>query len=100
MGRFEELKAQHPGWSDEQIYSKMSLDLETDRIIEEKGEDIDVNDPDIMQEIIQGAMEWLDDVFPIIFEKVRDLFQNLLVNIGTWVQKGLKYLFDYINMYF
>lgn len=100
MERYDEIKAAHPDWSDEQIWTAVSLDMEADKIIENRGDDVDPNDSDIVEEIIRGAMEWLNDVLPIIFEKVKVFFQNLLSNIGNWVRKGLEYIFEYIDTYF
>ena len=100
MEKYDEMKAAHPGWSDEQIWTAVSLDMEADKVIEDKGDDVDPNDPDIIEEIIKGAMEWLDAVLPVIFEKVKLFFQNLLLTIGNWVRKGLEYIFEYINIYF
>ena len=100
MERFDEIKAAHPNWSDEQIWTAVSLDMEADKVIEDKGDDVDPNDPDIIEEIIKGAMEWLDAVLPVIFEKVKVFFQNLLSTIGSWVRKGLEYIFEYINTNF
>lgn len=73
--------------------------MEADRVIEEKGE-ISPDDPDIIEEIIRGAMEWLDDALPMIMEKVRDLFNALLQNIGNWLRKGMEYVMDFIGNWF
>ena len=99
MEKFDIIKEKHPNWSDEQIWSAVSLDMEADRVIEEKGE-ISPNDPDIIEEIIRGAMEWLDDAFPMILEKVRNLFNALLQNIGNWLRKGMEYVMDFIGNWF
>lgn len=94
------MKAIHPDWSDEQIWTAVSLDMEADKVIENRGADVNPNDPDIIEEIIKGAMEWLDSVLPIIFEKVKEFFQNLLSTIGDWVRRGIEYIFEYINIFF
>lgn len=99
MEKFDIIKEKHPNWSDEQIWSAVSLDMEADRVIEEKGE-ISPNDPDIIEEIIRGAMEWLDDALPMIMEKVRNLFNALLQNIGNWLRKGMEYVMDFIGNWF
>ena len=99
MEKFDIIKEKHPNWSDEQIWSAVSLDMEADRVIEEKGE-INPDDPDIIEEIIRGAMEWLDDALPMIMEKVRDLFNALLQNIGNWLSKGMEYVMDFIGNWF
>ena len=100
MEKYEQMKAIHPDWSDEQIWTAVSLDMEADKVIENRGADVNPNDPDIIEEIIKGAMEWLDSVLPIIFEKVKEFFQNLLSTIGDWVRRGIEYIFEYINIFF
>ena len=100
MEKFDKMKSAHPDWSDEQIWTAVSLDMEADKMIDDKGDDFDPSDPDIIEELIKGAMEWLDEVLPVIFEKVRSLFQNLLSTIGSWIKRGLEYIFEYINTCF
>lgn len=97
MEQYEKYKQNHPDWSDEQIWTAISIDMQADKVIEDAGADIDPGDPDIMTAIIRGAMEWLDDALPIIFEKVKDFFANLLSNIGTWVKKGIEYIINLIG---
>lgn len=48
--------------------------MEADKVIEDRGNDVDPNDPDIIEEIIKGAMEWLDAVLSVLFEKVTVFF--------------------------
>ena len=97
---YNEIKAKHPDWSDEQIWTAISLDMEADNVIENKGADVDPNDPDIIKEIILGARQWLSEVLPQIFEKVAKFFDKLITTIGTWVQKGLTYVIDLIDTLF
>ena len=97
MEQYEKYKQKHPDWTDEQIWTAISVDMQADKVIEEAGSDIDQNDPDIMEAIIRGAMEWLDEVLPKIFEKVKQFFGNLLSNIGNWVSKGIEYIMELIS---
>lgn len=97
MEQYEKYKQKHPDWTDEQIWTAISVDMQADKVIEEAGADIDQNDPDIMEAIIRGAMEWLDEALPIIFEKVKQFFSNLLSNIGSWVRKGIEYIMELIS---
>lgn len=94
--KYNEIKAKHPDWSDEQIWTAISLDMQTDTVINERGNDVDPNDPDIISEIIQGARVWLQEVLPNIFAKVAQVFDKLLSTIGEWVQKGLSYVIEAI----
>ena len=94
------MKAKHPEWSDEQIWTAISLNMETDKVIDEKGDDVNPDDPDIIKEIIIGAKKWLSEVLPQIFEKVRTFFDKLILTIGEWVQKGLAYIVNLIDTLF
>ena len=98
--KYDEMKAKHPDWSDEQIWTAISLDMEADKVIDEKGADVNPDDPDIIKEIIIGAKRWLSEVLPQIFERVRNFFDKLITTIGTWVQKGLSYVIDLIDTLF
>lgn len=97
MEQYEKCKQKHPDWTDEQIWTAISVDMQADKVIEEAGADINHNDPDIMEAIIRGAMEWLDEALPVIFEKVKQFFANLLSNIVSWVKKGIEYIMNLIS---
>lgn len=56
--KYDYYKAKHPEWSDEQIWTAVSLDMESDKVIDEKGADVDPNDPDMIKEVLDGARRW------------------------------------------
>lgn len=95
--KYNQIKAKHPEWSDDQIWTAISLDMQTDTVISEKGEDVDPNDPDVISSILSGARTWLKEVLPNIFAKVSQFFDKLITTIGEWVQKGLTYVVDAIS---
>ncbi len=97
--RFNRIKAKHPDWSDEQIWTAVSLDMEADTVID-KREDVDINDPDILKQIVKKAGEWLHNVLPKIFEKVKRLFSQLLDNIISWAKDNWDKLLQIISNYF
>lgn len=97
--KFEQIKAKHPNWSDEQIWTAVSLDMESDKVIEEKGQDIDSNDPNIFASIVEGAKQWLHEVLPVIFEKVKDFFNDLLAQVKAWIGKKLPEIMERIREY-
>lgn len=99
IDKFNEIKAKHPEWSDEQVWTAVSLDMQTDVVINQKGDDISMEDPDIIEEIIKGAMNWLEEVLPIIFEKVHNILERFLENIGEWIRKGIDYIIQAISKY-
>ena len=98
--KYDEMKSKHPDWSDEQIWTAISLDMEADKVIDEKGSDVNPDDPNIIKEILIGAKKWLSEVLPQIFERVRNFFDKLITTIGTWVKKGLAYVVDLIDTLF
>ena len=94
--KYDYYKAKHPEWSDEQIWTAVSLDMESDKVIDEKGADVDPNDPDMIKEVLDGARRWLSEVLPDVFAKVAKFFDTLLTTIGEWVQKGLSHVVEAI----
>ncbi len=95
--RFERIKAKHPDWSDEQIWMAVSIDMQQDATIEKEGDDIDPNDPNIWEVIITKAKDWLSEVLPIVFEKVKEVFTNLLNQIKEWVSENLPIIIEKVR---
>lgn len=95
--KFEEMKKLHPDWSDAQIWTAISLDMESEKQIEKGGHDIDPKDPNLLKSIVEGAREWLKEVLPMVFEKVRDFFDYVKENIGQWISYGIEMLKTWIN---
>ncbi len=94
--KFDALKALHPDWSDEQIWTALSIDMEADRVITDAGADVNPEDPDIIKRILVGAQNWLRDALPQVFAKVAHFFERLIITIGEWTQKGLSFVVDAI----
>jgi len=95
--KFDEMKAKHPDWSDEQVWTAISIEMEADKTIEEGGKDINPNDPVLLRNIIEGAKKWLEEVLPVVFQKVQDFFMQVLDSVEVWARKGLNYLKDLIG---
>lgn len=95
--RFERIKAKHPDWSDEQVWTAVAIGLEQDKTLDSTPEDLNPNDPIIWSEIIQRAKNWLNEVLPMIFEKVKELFTNLLNKLKEWVAKKIPVIWDVIS---
>lgn len=96
---FNRIKREHPDWSDEKIWIAVSLEMQSANVVEKSGKDVELNN-DLMEQILRGAEEWLEVVLPHIFNKVRDLFERLLANIGEWIKKGIEYVITFIGNYF
>lgn len=97
---YNKFKIKHPEWNDEQIWMAVSMDKQTDNVIEERGANINPYAEEVIEEIMHRAMEWLYDKMPYIFEKVKEIFTRLLSNIGDWIKQGLKYVFDNLSNFF
>lgn len=94
--KYDYYKSKHPEWSDEQIWTAVSLDMESTKVIDGRGEDIDPNDPDLLSNILNGARNWLQNVLPAIFAKVAHFFDQMLSTIEKWISKGLNFVIESI----
>lgn len=95
--RYNFYKRNHPEWSEEQIWMAISIDMKAKDTVKKGGEDIDIHDESVLKKILEGAREWLNVVLPDIYEKVKNFFDNILKNIGKWIQQGLNYLLDKLD---
>ena len=87
----------HPEWSEEQIWAAVSIDMNAAKEINERGNDVSPNDPDLIKAVLDGARDWLREVLPNVFVKVQAFFDKLILSIGEWVQKGLSYFLELIS---
>lgn len=97
---FDNVKSLHPDWSDEKVWAEVSLQMQADKVVEDCNGDVDPNDPGILEHIIRGAGDWLEEVLPQVFSKVEALFHQLLNRISEWIKKGLQAVFEYIGDFF
>lgn len=94
--RYNHYKSLHPEWSDDQIWAAISVEMEAENVLDRKGPDMQVNDPDVITEILNGAKKWLQEVLPNVFEKVAVFFDRLISTVGEWIQKGLSFIVESI----
>lgn len=94
--RFDRIKAKHPDWSDDQVWMALSLDLQQDATIEQN-KDVDPNDPDIWNTIVTKAKDWLQEVLPVVFEKVKEFFNTLLKRLKEWIDENVPVIFEKIK---
>lgn len=94
--KFKEFKAKHPEWSDEQIWTAISLEMSAEATIDNK-KDVDPNDPNIFVEVVNKAREWMKEVIPAVFEKVKEVFTSLLDQVKTWIKDNLPNILNQIR---
>lgn len=99
---FKDLKAKHPDWSDEQIWTQVSIMISAgapDGPISRGGADVNPTE-EIIRIVLEKAKEWLFEVLPDIFMKVADFFTELIDSLPDWAKNGLSYAFRLIARYF
>ena len=94
--RFDRIKAKHPDWSDDQVWMAVSLDLQQDASIEQN-KDVDPKDPNIWKTIVTKAKDWLQEVLPVVFEKVKEIFAALLNRLKEWIAENVPVIFEKIT---
>lgn len=97
QARYEYYKQLHPDWSEEQLWTAVSIDEQAKKTVKEGGEDIDIFDSEIINRILVKARAWLADVLPVIFNRVKRFFDDILTSIASWAQRGLQYVIDLIG---
>ena len=80
---FKKVSAEHPEWTAEQVWSKVAIEIQADEAIE-NNKDLDPNDPGIWKSIITKARDWLKEIMPVIYEKVKEIFSTILQKLKEW----------------
>ena len=95
--KYNYYKKLHPEWSHEQIMAAVSIEMSAADKVTKAGKDADPNDPELIRSVLLGAKEWLHEVLPEVFAKVANFFDDLINNIGKWIEKGLGYVINAID---
>lgn len=91
---FQEIRKAHPEWSDEQVWTQVSIRLSGEKTIS-LNPDMKANDNDIVKTIIEVAEGWIRENLPYIWEKVKEWFANILNNIIDWFkERGWSFITD------
>lgn len=90
--RYNYYKRLHPEWSEEQIWTAVSIDMQTANTIKKGGEDVNVNDENVIRSILKSAQQWLEEVLPAIYRKVADFFRKAF----EWIKQGIHDILDWI----
>lgn len=98
--RYNYYKNAHPDWSEEQIWTAISIDMQTKQTVVSGGDNLDVNDPEVISSILRKASDWIKEVLPHIFEKIGRFFDEAIASVISWAKKGIQYLQELIQKAF
>lgn len=96
---FKELKTNHPDWTDEQVWTNVSVMLSGEEAVTAAGPNVSPTE-DLLRVVLEKAKEWLLETLPEIFLKVAEFFDDLISSLPNWAQKGLSYIFKMIVNHF
>ena len=96
---FQQIKTLHPDWSDDQIWTNVSVQMNAQDVISAAGADVSPT-VELIRIILEKAQKWLMEVLPEIFERVAEFFVELLSTLPDWAQRGIQYIFELIRTYF
>ena len=96
---FQQIKTLHPDWSDDQIWTNVSVQMNAQDVISAAGTDVSPT-VELIRIILEKAQKWLMEVLPEIFERVAEFFVELLSTLPDWAQRGIQYIFELIRTYF
>lgn len=94
--RYKFYKDNYPDMSDEQIWTAVSLDIKSKDVVVKNGADVDINSPDIIEQIIRAAARWLEANLPKIFEKVKAYFDKLLDRLADIILQKIGDIIPYL----
>lgn len=94
---YNRIKKYHPDWSEEQIWTQVSVELNAEDVISQNPE-IRPSE-ELFRLILEKAKEWLFEILPDIFEKVANYFVDLLDRLPEWAVNGLEYVYEFIKNY-
>lgn len=87
---YDLIKKKHPNWSHSQILTKLGVSVEIGKRLE-KGEDVNPDDPTVIEEILKGAKDFLIGVGLFIADVFEAIDEAL-----TYVGKKLKDFWDWL----
>lgn len=91
---YQEIRETHPEWSDEQVWTQVSIRISGEDTIS-MNPDMKANNNEIVKTIIEVAERWIRENLPYIWEKVKEWFANILNNIIDWFkERGWSFITD------
>lgn len=92
---YQQVKEQHPDWTDEQIWTQVSVMIGADDAVTNSDPSTPLEA--LLEIVIRKAEEWLRTNLPRIFAKVVDFFAQLWERLPDIVMRGLNYLWRVIE---
>lgn len=94
---YKQVKQMNPTWSDEQIWTQVSVMLSAEDVIT-KTPDPTISQ-DLLKTVLEKARNWLEETLPEIFGKVCEFIDDLISRIPDWAKDGLRIVFKLIENY-
>lgn len=100
--RFNELRSMYPDWSEEKIWTTISIEQQSANIIDDNpGSEAT---PEFLRIMLKKAGEWLEAELPHIYERVADFFISILDELARWIRENLPDLLErmwrFVTSYF
>lgn len=95
---FEQLKSDHKDWSDEMIWTQVSVMLSSEEAISNQ-KDATLTEA-LLKTILEKAKDWLKETLPDLLLKVADFFDDLIARLPEWAKKGIGFVFKCIIRYY
>lgn len=96
---FNELKTQHPEWSDDQIWTHVSVMIPAEVAVSEYGPNPPAAEQ-LLSMVLEKAKQWLLETLPDVFSRVASFFDDLISNLPDWAKNGISYIFKMIVNYY
>lgn len=86
---FQECKKNHPNWSNEKVWTFVSLTFACDDVIGSSSSDVSFSE-NLLESVLDKAKKWLLENVPMAHENVADIFAELKNNSSEWTKHYFK----------
>lgn len=90
-------KEQWPDWSHEQIIISLQFDETIGKVVNDGGENVNIEDPTVILPIFENVGNWTKNNFPDFYEKIEPTFREISIRLSQMIQNGIKAIGNFIE---
>lgn len=88
---YNRLASKYPSWTHKQIMKKLAFEIEIEDVVNKKGENVNLEDPEIMSWILKGVKSFLQGV-GVYIQELFEVIDNILDALTEMIYRGITYI--------